>query len=42
MIFIDCGNGNPDDYDVGFAEELQTMIDELSEEKGDNICGLEH
>jgi hypothetical protein len=32
MIFIDCGNGNPDDYDSEFAKELQTMLDELSEE----------
>lgn len=32
MIFIDCGNGNPDDYDSKFAEELKVMLDELSEE----------
>lgn len=32
MIFIDCGNGNPDDYDSEFAEKLKAMLDELSEE----------
>lgn len=36
MIFIDCGDGNPDDYDIEFAKKLQTMLDEPSEE--DNSC----
>ena len=28
MIFIDCGDGNPDDYDIEFAKKLRTMLDE--------------
>ena len=38
MIFIDCGDGNSDDYDVEFAKELKAMLDKLSEEKGDKLC----
>lgn len=38
MIFIDCGDGNFDDYDVEFTEELKAMLDELLEEKGDRLC----
>jgi len=32
LIYIRGGNGNPDDYDSEFAEELKAMLDELSEE----------
>ena len=32
MIFIDCGDGNSDDYDSKFVKELKVMLDELSEE----------
>ena len=34
MIFISGGQRNPDNYDSEFASELQTMLDELS----DNDC----
>lgn len=36
MIFISGGQGNPDNYDSEFASELQTMLDELS----DNDCNV--
>ena len=31
MIFISCGNGNPDNYDSEYAKELQTILDESDE-----------
>lgn len=28
MIYIDCGNGNENDFDVELAEKLQDMLTE--------------
>ena len=36
MIFIDCGDGNPDDYDIEFAKKLRTMLDESKDENCTN------
>ena len=29
MIFIDCGNGNPDEYDIKFIKNISVMLDEM-------------
>lgn len=31
MIYIRCGNGNTENYDVKYAEKIQNILDELQE-----------
>lgn len=31
MIYIRCGNGNTENYDVKYAEKIQNILDKLQE-----------
>lgn len=39
MVYIDCGYGNPEDYNSDFASQLQAELEEMNEYQ-DYVIGM--